>query len=117
MPPSRSRIVDPAGRITTFVVDTDGDLVRKVCPELCVTEFRYDAEHRLVASVDSDGYRTSYSYDSIDRLRSVRTPDNERTTFTYVDWLTTRRTEPNNAHTTLVFNALRQLERVIEPNG
>ena len=82
-----------------------------------MTEFRYDAEHRLVASVDSDGYRTSYSYDSIDRLRSVRTPDNERTTFTYVDSLTTRRTEPNNAHTTLVFNALRQLERVIEPNG
>jgi YD repeat-containing protein len=53
--------VDPTlpsdSRITSFTVDTNGNLTQKVCPELCTTQFRYDASHQATAAIDSTGAR------------------------------------------------------------
>jgi YD repeat-containing protein len=80
---SNMRIVDPAGRITTFQQDGSGNLIKQITPELCVTEMRYDGSHRLVAHIDPEGYRTSYSYNGSGWVTSIRPSDEGRVTVSY----------------------------------
>jgi YD repeat-containing protein len=76
------RIVDVHGRSTTFVVDVNGNLTKRITPELCITELvygtGYDDLHQLKAVIAPDGARTSLSYDDNGWCNGIMHPDGQR---------------------------------------
>ena len=73
---------DGVGRITTFVVNSTGDLVQVTTPALCITSFAY-ANHLLTLRIDPMGFRTSFAYDGNSRVTKVMAADGTVTSFSY----------------------------------
>ena len=86
------RIVDPAGRITSFSVNFDDNqnLVRFITPELCLTSFLYDTDNNstLRAWIDPMLQRTGFNYVSDEAespfaVSQVMLPSGRLTSFLY----------------------------------
>lgn len=57
-------VTGPAGRVTQFEHDADGNLVRITDPDGTQRSFAYDARHRMLAHTDKRGGLTRYEYDA-----------------------------------------------------
>ena len=68
-------ITDPAGRITRFQHDENGNLVRITNPDDTERRFAYDENHLLVGQTDARGYETRYEYDEFQCVIRATMPD------------------------------------------
>ena len=55
-------IQDPFGRLTSLTVNSSGDLVQIMSPELCIYSMVYSGGHLLSAWINPLGDRTTYTY-------------------------------------------------------
>ncbi|MGD9101214.1 MAG: hypothetical protein PVF45_12110, partial [Anaerolineae bacterium] len=80
-------ISDPAGRVTTFTVEGNGQLARVVFPDESERRFYYDARGLMTQQVGGEGHVSDYVYDAYGRLvqhlapqRAVYDPQSGETT-------------------------------------
>ena len=66
-----SSITDPAGRVTTFTVDANNQLLKIAGLEGASRHYAYDARGLLTDFTDEHGAVTSYTYDAYGRIHSV----------------------------------------------
>ena len=111
-----SAIQDPFGRITTYSVNSGGNLVQVTSPELCISSLVYDGSNRPIAWINPLGDRTSYSFDSSNRVTQVQSPLGQLTTFAY-NSNQTLVTNPLGFVTTLNFTSAGTLSSAIDGVG
>lgn len=70
-----ARVVDPAGRTTTYEHDAAGDLVRVQKPDGSAVLYEYDLNHLMTAEIDAESRRTDRVYDLFGRAVSANLPD------------------------------------------
>jgi RHS repeat-associated protein len=84
---------------------------------LTAVSFIYDGKNRVKERTEADGFTLSYEYDDLDRPRKITYPDGTYEEFTYdrLDLATYR--DRQGRITRRKYNALRQLEEVIDAKG
>ncbi len=63
-----SSISDPAGRVTYFTIDGQGNLVEVATPDAAIRRFAYNPQHLLTHQTDQNGAVTTYTYDAYGRI-------------------------------------------------
>ena len=111
-----SSFQDPFGRITTYSVNSAGNLVQITSPELCIYSIVYDGLNRPIASINPLGDRTSYNFDSSSRVISVQSPLGQLTSLSY-GTNQTLITNPLGYVTTLNFTSIGSIQSVSDPVG
>jgi len=69
-----SNISDPAGRITSFRIDGQGNLVEVTTPDTAIRRFAYNTQHLLTHQTDQNDAVTTYTYDAYGRINTVVEP-------------------------------------------
>ncbi|MCC6608010.1 MAG: FG-GAP repeat protein [Anaerolineae bacterium] len=67
-------ITDPAGRVTDFTIDENGQLTEVSFPDGSSEAYFYDARNLLTQHVDKNGAVTSYAYDEYGRVLTDTRP-------------------------------------------
>jgi YD repeat-containing protein len=111
------RVQDAFGRISTFTVDTSGNLTRRIAPDGGITTLVYGASNLLVRYIDPLGNRTSFAYDANNFIKTIQTPNGATTNYDYTDWLTTKVTDQAGKLTTVLHNIRRNIAGIIDPLG
>jgi RHS repeat-associated protein len=70
-----TRILDPAGAITTSVFDTAGRKISMAEPNMGSWSYAYNAAGELIAQTDAKGVTTAMTYDVLGRIRTRVEPD------------------------------------------
>lgn len=68
-------IEDPAGRISRFTHDADGNLIAITNPDGSIRRFAYDERHLLRLQISPGGLETRYEYDFSGRFTRTVLPD------------------------------------------
>jgi YD repeat-containing protein len=82
-----SQVTDAAGKVTSYLTDDLGRLVRVESPDTGITLFGYDEAGNLIRKTEAFGTpsarTTHYVYDGLDRLLTIDLPTNPNWVFTY----------------------------------
>jgi YD repeat-containing protein len=111
------RVQDAFGRISTFTVDGNGNLVQRIAPDLGVTTLSYDTSSRLTEYRDPQGNRATFTYSGPpDFVTAIQRPTGT-TNYNYRDWLTTKVTDAAQNVTTILHDIRRNVVGTINPLG
>ncbi len=75
--------IDPLGRHTTYLYNSQDYLTETDYPDGTNTKNSYDAAGRKITSTDQEGRVTTYQYDKVGRLIATTAPNNTTTTTVY----------------------------------
>ncbi len=82
-----STLTDPAGRVSSFVIDSDNNLRAITGPDGAVNQYAYDAFHRMTQLNNPQGLEYAYSYSANGFLERVDLPNGETRQFDSSDQL------------------------------
>ncbi|MBT2525585.1 IPT/TIG domain-containing protein [Streptomyces sp. ISL-99] len=112
-----TRLTDPLGNATTLRYGADGDLEMVTDPEGRATGFELTAEGLLRSVTDASGAKTEYTYRN-GALATVRDPEGRVSgQFTDAAGRPTGLVDEAGAITTLHYDTLNQVRKVIDPLG
>lgn len=85
---NKTKITDPAGRVTAYVYDSNGiDLleVRQQTGEIneLLASHTYNSQHKPLTATDASGQTAIYTYNAAGQVRTITNPKNEVTTYNY----------------------------------
>ena len=111
-------ITDSKGRVTNYVYDSIGRLIKIIDPINGEITYTYDSRGRLTSVTDSIGNTTSYQYDSLGRVIKTDSPDTGITTYTYnsVGNILTK-TDANGITTAYAYDTLNRLLQIQFPDS
>ena len=111
-------ITDSKGRVTSYVYDSIGRLIKITDPINGEIAYAYDSIGRLTSVTDSIGNTTRYEYDSLGRVIKTNSPDTGLTTYTYnsVGNVLTK-TDANGIMTAYAYDALNRLLQIQFPDS
>ncbi|MES1243089.1 MAG: RHS repeat-associated core domain-containing protein [Acidobacteriota bacterium] len=109
---------DRSGRVTTYLHDDLGRLVKTTFPGGASMQSAYDAAGRMISSTDALGHLTTYEYDAAGRRTRVIDALGGQTDFEY-DGAGNQvaMTDPNRHTSTSVYDDLGRLVQMIYPDG
>lgn len=70
-----TKIVDPAGRVTTFAYYADGKLKTRTDAAGGTTQWARDIQGRITRITDANGVVTTYQYDSLGNVKAIGSAD------------------------------------------
>ena len=76
-------VTDPLGRTTYYAYDTNGYLIGITDPLGKITTFTYDNRGNILSIIDTNGNITNFTYDLMDRMTSVTDTLGNPTSYTY----------------------------------
>mgnify|MGYP001583591971 FL=1 len=111
-------IIDSKGRVTSYVYDSIGRLIKIIDPINGTISYTYDSRGRLTSVTDSIGNPTSYEYDSLGRVIKTSSLDTGIITYTYnsVGNMLTK-TDANGITTSYSYDALNRLANIKFPDS
>ncbi len=113
-------ITDFDGHITTFVLDSHGNVLEEEQPGGIDQEWTYNSAGQVLTHTDADGATTTYSYDDLGRISEIQEPGPGSPTidYAYVPFLTiniVEITDPDGNLSGYAYNAMGEV--VAEANA
>lgn len=114
------RIIDPLSIETDFIYNSTTHLLEEIQKDSQVlAQFTYDSVGRVQTSIDATGLQLTYGYDDLNHLISITYPDSKTVSYEYNSpaspHLITRTVERSGREWFYEYDALKQLQRVINP--
>lgn len=113
-----TKVIDPAGAVTTLEYDPAGNLMKTTDPTGAVAAYSYDGRGQVTTLTDPRGHVTTFSYDAKLRIIEARDPLGSTSRLTY-DLLgrVVQVTDPLGRLASLVYDVLDNLVSVTDPLG
>ncbi len=69
------KITDFLGLVTTFTLDSHGNVTRRTDPDSLHEDWTYNSAGQVLSDTDRNGHTTSFTYNSLGRLTAVTEPN------------------------------------------
>ena len=110
--------IDPLGRITQTVYDSQGSPVTIAYPDLTEDQYTYNSDDEPLTYEDGNNHTTSYTYNSNGNLTVIQDPMHNRTTMTYTSTGQVQTvTNANDYTTTYLYDSQGRQTTVQFPNS
>ena len=110
--------IDPLGRITQTVYDSQGSPVTIAYPDLTEDQYTYNSDSEPLTYEDGNNHTTSYTYNADGDLTVVQDPMHNLTTMTYTSTGQVQSvTDANNHTTSYLYDSQGRVTTVQFPNS
>ena len=113
-----TQITDPAGRITSYIYDTNGiDLLQITQGGQTIASYTYNSQHVPLTVTDGAGQTTTYTYNAAGQIVTSINAKGETTTYTYNNNYLASVIRPLGATTSYTYDAVGRVKTVTDPIG